>query len=154
MSSNYGMRYHPTLHYYRLHNGVDIGVPIGTNVYASAAGIVSKITRVANPNKKNSSCGGNMVYIKHRVNGKEYTTVYMHLHTIKVSLNDFVTLNTVIGTSGGGESYDYCTTGPHLHLEITSCDWNRGGGCTWAVYQQSTINPYRYINFPSYWNNR
>ncbi len=135
MSSNYGMRYHPTLHYYRMHNGVDIGVPTGTSVYASAAGIVSKITRVSNPNKKNSSCGGNMVYIKHRVNGKEYTTVYMHLHTIKVSLNDYVTLNTIIGTSGGGESYDYCTTGPHLHFGI--------------MYGSSYTDPRNYVNFPA-----
>lgn len=135
ITSNYGLRYHPTLHYYRMHQGIDIGVSMGTKVYASAAGIVSKIVRVANPNKKNSSCGGNVVYVKHRVNGKEYTTVYMHLHTIKVSLNDFVTLGTVVGLSGGGESYDYCTTGPHLHFGI--------------MYGSSYVNPRNYVNFPA-----
>ena len=134
ITSEYGMRLHPTLGYYRMHNGVDIGVSMGTNVYASAAGIVSKITRVANPNKANSSCGGNMVYVKHRIDGKEYTTVYMHLHTIKVSLNDFVTLDTVIGTSGGGESYDRCTTGPHLHFGVQASG--------------SYVNPRNYIEFP------
>lgn len=134
ITSEYGMRLHPTLGYYRMHQGVDIGVSMGTKVYASAAGIVSKITKVKDPNKKNSSCGGNMVYVKHRIDGKEYTTVYMHLHTISVSLNDFVTMDTVIGTSGGGESYDYCTTGPHLHFGVT--------------YGSSYVNPRNYIDFP------
>ena len=135
VTSEYGLRYHPTLHYYKMHEGIDIGVSMGTKVYASAAGIVSKITRVANPNKPNSSCGGNKVYIKHRINGKEYTTVYMHLHTINVSLNDYVTLSTVIGTSGGGESYDYCTTGPHLHFGVQ--------------YGGNYVNPRNYVKFPS-----
>ncbi len=135
VTSEYGMRYHPTLHYYRLHNGIDIGVPTNTPVYASAAGIVSKIVRVANPNKKNSSCGGNAVYVKHRVGGKEYTTVYMHLHSISVKLNDFVTMATVVGKSGGGESYDYCTTGPHLHFSI--------------MKGSSYVNPRNYVSFPA-----
>ena len=135
ITSNYGLRYHPTLHYYRLHNGIDIGTPTNTPVYASAAGIVSKITRVANPNKKNSSCGGNVVYVKHRVKGKEYTTVYMHLHSISVKLNDFVTIATEVGKSGGGESYDYCTTGPHLHFGM--------------MQGSSYVNPRNYVSFPS-----
>lgn len=135
VTSEYGMRLHPTLHYYKMHYGVDIAVPMNTKVYASAAGIVSKITRVSNPNKKNSSCGGNMVYVKHRIDGKEYTTVYMHLHSINVKLNEYVTLNTIIGYSGGGESYDYCTTGPHLHF---------------GVYKGSTyVNPRNYVKFPA-----
>ena len=134
ITSEYGLRLHPTLHYYRMHNGVDIGVAMNTKVYAAAAGIVSKIVRVANPNKKNSSCGGNMVYVKHRIKGKEYTTVYMHLHSISVKQNDFVTSATVIGRSGGGESYDYCTTGPHLHFGV--------------MKGSSYVNPRNYVNFP------
>lgn len=135
ITSEYGLRFHPTQHVYKMHNGVDIGVPMNTKVYASAAGIVSKITRVANPNKKNSSCGGNMVYVKHRIDGQEYTTVYMHLHTISVSLNDYVTLNSIIGYSGGGESYDYCTTGPHLHFGV--------------MKGSSYVNPRNYVSFPA-----
>ena len=135
VTSEYGLRFHPTLHYYRMHNGIDIGVPMNTDVYASAAGIVSKIVRVANPKKKNSSCGGNMVYIKHRIKGKEYTTVYMHLHSIKVKLNDYVTMSTVVGKSGGGESYDYCTTGPHLHFGV--------------MKSGNYVNPRNYVKFPA-----
>ncbi len=134
ITSEYGMRLHPTLGYYRMHNGVDIGVPMNTPVYASAAGIVSKIVRVKNPNKRNSSCGGNMVYVKHRIKGKEYTTVYMHLHSINVKLQDFVTTGSIIGKSGGGESYDYCTTGPHLHFGV--------------MKGSNYVNPRNYVNFP------
>lgn len=140
ITSNYGMRYHPTLHYYRMHNGVDIGASMNTKVYAAAAGIVSKITKVKNPNKKNSSCGGNVVYVKHRIKGKEYTTVYMHLHSISVKLNDFVTTATVVGKSGGGESYDYCTTGPHLHFGV--------------MKGSSYVNPKNYVSLPSRWTTR
>lgn len=135
ITSEYGLRYHPTLHYYRMHNGIDIGTAMNTTVYSAAAGIVSKIVTVANPNKRNSSCGGNKVYVKHRVNGKEYTSVYMHLHSISVKLNQYVTITSVIGKSGGGESYDYCTTGPHLHFGIM-----KG-----SAYQ----NPRNYVSFPA-----
>ena len=131
VTSNFGMRYHPTLHYYRMHNGIDLGVSMGTKVYASAAGVVSKIT-------KKSSCGGNMVWVRHTVNGKYYRTVYQHLHTICVSVGQVVTLNSVIGTSGGGESYDRCSTGPHLHFGILT-------GWTGSNY----VNPRNYINFPA-----
>ncbi len=135
ITSEYGLRYHPTLHYYRLHNGIDIGVSMNTNVYAAAAGVVSKVVRVSSPNVANSSCGGNMVYIKHRINGKEYTSVYMHLHSISVKEQDFVTASTVIGKSGGGESYDRCTTGPHLHFGI--------------MKGSNYENPRNYVNFPA-----
>lgn len=131
ITSNYGWRYHPTLHYYRMHNGMDIGVGMGTNVYASAAGVVNKIVR-------KSSCGGNMVYIQHNVDGKRYRTVYMHLHTVKVKVGSVVTMMSVIGTSGGGESYDNCSTGPHLHFGIMT-NWFNG----------EYVNPRNYVSFPA-----
>jgi len=112
VTSKYGYRYHPTLHYYRLHSGIDIGGnPTGTKVFAAAAGRVNKIVH-------KSSCGGNMVYIQHTLKGKQYRTVYMHLHTIKVKVGQTVDIYTQIGTVGGGESYDNCSTGAHLHLSV------------------------------------
>lgn len=128
VTSEYGMRFHPTLHYYRMHNGIDLGVSMGTKVYASAAGVVYKIT-------KKSSCGGNMVWIRHNIKGTEYQSVYQHLHTINVKLGQFVTIQTVVGTSGGGESYDRCSTGPHLHFGI--------------MKKGSYVNPRNYIEFPA-----
>ena len=132
VSSLYGMRYHPTKHYYTMHNGVDIGGnSMGTKVYSAAAGKVNKVV-----NK--SSCGGNMVYIQHTVNGKQYRTVYMHLHSINVKVGDIVTANTQIGTVGGGESYDRCSTGPHLHFGLLK---------GWEGY--TYYDPRNYVNLPN-----
>ena len=135
VTSEFGMRYHPTQRVWKLHSGMDLGVPTGTNVYPAANGVVTKIARVKNPDKKNSSCGGNKIYIKHLVNGKEYVTVYMHVHTIKVNLGDYVNINTVIAGSGGGESYDRCTTGPHLHFSV--------------MKGNSYLEPRNYVKFPA-----
>ena len=118
MSSEFGMRFHPTKHKWLLHAGLDIGTPTNTKVYASAAGLVSRIVKVAHPEIAGSSCGGNAVYVKHIIKGKEITTVYRHLHSISVKEGDYVTMSSIVGLSCGGESYDYCTTGPHLHFEI------------------------------------
>ncbi len=132
MSSMYGMRYHPTRHVWTMHNGVDIaGNKMGTKVYAAASGKVNKIVR-------RSSCGGNMVYIQHTIKGKHYRTVYMHLHSIKVKLGQIVTASTVIGTVGGGESYDRCTTGPHLHFGLLK---------GWDGY--TYYNPKNYVDLPN-----
>ena len=40
-----------------------------------------------------------------------------------------------IGLSGGGESYDPCTTGPHLHFAIQNSSGNY-------------VDPRDYVNFP------
>ena len=61
----------------------------------------------------------------------------MHLHAVKVKIGDVVTINTIIGTVGGGESYDGCSTGPHLHFGIMK-------GWTGYTY----YNPRSYISFP------
>ena len=54
---------------------------------------------------------------------------------VKVNLGDYVTVNTVIAGSGGGESYDYCTTGPHLHFSI--------------MKGKSYLQPRNYVSFPA-----
>ena len=132
MTSNYGM-YDPWDNgRWRMHNGVDIGGnPVGTNVYASAAGKVNKIV-------KKAYCGGNIVYIQHTIDGKKLRTLYMHLHSIKVKVGDIVTANTIIGTVGGNESYEHCSTGAHLHFGVMK-GWE---GTTY-------YNPRNYVHFPA-----
>ena len=132
ITSNYGM-YDPWNNgSWRMHNGMDIGGnAVGTNVYASAAGKVNRIV-------VKSSCGGNIVYIQHTINGKKLRSLYMHLHTVKVKVGDIVTANTIVGTVGGNESYEKCSTGAHLHFGIMK-GWE---GTTY-------YNPRNYVKFPS-----
>lgn len=98
-------------------------------------------------------CNGRalVVKIRHNIGGKYIYSTYAHLRSFgSISEGQIVTPFTIIGYMGTTG----CSTGPHLHLELTSCDWNYGGGCTWKTYQKSTINPTKYVNFPSRWNNR
>lgn len=137
ISSEWGYRTCP-IHGKELHSGIDIAVALGTPVYAAASGTVVGIT-------KKSSCGGNIVTIRHNIKGKIYRTRYMHLATINVKMGQDVLVTTKIGTSGGGGytlrrngGWDTCSTGAHLHFMILP-------GSTGS----STINPRGMITFPS-----
>ncbi|MFM6932579.1 MAG: peptidoglycan DD-metalloendopeptidase family protein [Novosphingobium sp.] len=106
ISSHFGMRFHPTLHYTRLHGGIDLAAPIGTPIYAASAGTIT----TARP----SGCAGNMVMIKHD-NGWE--THYFHL--VKYAPDVQVGLRVEQGHLLGGVGMTGgCVTGPHLHYEI------------------------------------
>lgn len=95
--------------------------------------------------------GALVIKIRHNVNGTYIYSTYAHMRAWYVSVGQYVTSSTMLGLMGSTGN----STGPHLHLEITSCDWkSEGGGCTWKQYQKSTINPSRYVNFPSRWSNR
>lgn len=108
---------------YSFHNGIDIGVAEGTPVYAAAAGKVSGIVN-------RYRCGGNKVYIDVTVDGKKYTTFYLHLLKYNVKVGDIVTQNTIIGYSGGWSTakenggYDECTYGAHLHYGVQNGWYN------------------------------
>lgn len=106
ITSKFGMRFHPVLHYTRLHGGVDFAAPIGTPIYAAAAGTVTS----ASPSK----CAGNMVIIQH---DKGMETRYFHLSRYADGLHpgEAVAQGFTIGYVG---TTGTCTTGPHLHYEI------------------------------------
>ena len=95
------------------HDGVDIGVPIGTPVYAAASGevIKSKYYLTGNYSGGYSDGYGNYVMIYHG----DYTTLYAHMQYKKVvSVGQYVKKGDIIGyTASTGNS-----TGPHLHFEI------------------------------------
>lgn len=97
--------------------------------------------------------GALVVKIRHNINGKYIYSTYAHMSevysNIRVGMN--ITAFTPIGKMGSTG----WSTGPHLHLEMTTCDWNRGGGCSsYTQYTKNTINPTRYVYFPNSWNNR
>lgn len=132
ISSNFGYRY--VLGRTSFHSGIDIALSEGNNVYASAAGYVSK--KVIK-----SSCGGNKLYIQHNIDGVKYTTVYMHLSSFNVNVGDIVNLNTIIAKSGGRKgTYDACTTGAHLHFGILK---------GWTTSSSNAKNPRDFVNFPN-----
>jgi len=92
------------------HNGLDIGAPIGTLVYAAEDGIVEAVDN----NDKNyyrKYQYGKYVLIKHNNN---MATLYAHLSKQVVGAGDVVKRGDLIGYSGN-TGY---STGPHLHFGV------------------------------------
>lgn len=116
------------------HRGIDLGVarisstPLNTPILAAAAGKVSAV--------KWLSGGGNTVFINHNVNGQTFTTAYLHLNAVYVSVGQTVTKETVIGGMGatGG---DYAV---HLHFSLMY-------GITASISE--SLNPRQFVNFPA-----
>lgn len=86
-----------------LHNGIDYGIPIGTDVFACADGkVVLAENRIST---------GNSIVIEHFPG---LYSLYYHLDSLAVTENQIIEAKSLIGKSG-------CTgvaTGPHLHWEI------------------------------------
>jgi murein DD-endopeptidase MepM/ murein hydrolase activator NlpD len=105
MTSPFGMRYHPILHFYRMHTGVDWGAPIGTPIFAAGNGVIIKAGWDAGY--------GRRVEIQH-ANG--YVTTYNHMSGFARGTVEgaHVTQGQVIGYLGDSG----LATGPHLHYEV------------------------------------
>lgn len=120
------------------HMGIDLSNENKTiEIYPIASGVVFA--------KYHDDYGALVLKIKHNVNGRYIYSTYAHLSNWYVNEGQYVTPDTVIGRMGN-TGYSF---GAHLHLEVTTCDWHAGGGCSWSVYQQSTINPRQYVGFPA-----
>lgn len=102
ITSRFAYRYHPITHIYKLHTGVDIGVPSGTPIHAAADGTVMQ----AQYNK----AYGYMVVIYH---GNGVSTLYGHNSRLLVHAGQEVRRGQLIAMSG---STGY-STGPHCHFE-------------------------------------
>lgn len=131
------------------HNGMDIGVPIGTSIGASLEGTV-----LATGNTDlipGCYSFGKWVMVKHP-NG--LATLYAHLSQIQVSGGQSVTTGQLLGYSG---TTGY-STGPHLHygvyasagVQITTLAAARGATspCAGAVIPIAPTNAY--LNPSSY----
>ena len=103
ITSPFGYRYHPILHVYKLHTGVDIGAPYGASVRAAASGVVVHASWLG--------AYGNGIIIAH---GDGLATLYGHLSHIGVSVGQEVHAGQVIGRVGATG----LATGPHLHFEV------------------------------------
>jgi len=92
------------------HNGLDFGIPLGTPVYAAAAGTVTRADM-------DSTGYGLHVRIQHKHPDSEVDdclTLYGHLQSLAVKAGQSVKAGQVIGESGNTGN----STGPHLHFEI------------------------------------
>ena len=156
ITSYFGYRIDPIRGSYKFHSGTDIGGNAeGTNVYATANGVVGMI--IDNTSKK--ICGGRQVYIYHTINGKKYTSGYMHLLDINVKVGDKVTSETVIGHVGGGrktQSWESCSTGAHLHFML-GYGWYGSTYSSYSTWISNLFDAKKTLNLPNkytYWYSR
>ena len=104
LSSKFGKRIDPFTEKLTNHPGIDICVPEGTPVYASAAGRVKSI--------RNRETGyGRFIIIDH---GFGFETIYAHLSKVQVREGQIVKRWDIIGLSGNSGR----STAPHLHYGV------------------------------------
>lgn len=105
-TSDYGMRLHPILQYWRLHAGVDLRTWCNTPVYAGASGTVQWAYY--------REGYGNQVMVNHGYwNGKSLMSSYNHLTSLAVSGGQEVRQGQLVGYSGNTGISAAC----HLHFE-------------------------------------
>jgi murein DD-endopeptidase MepM/ murein hydrolase activator NlpD len=103
LTSGFGMRQNPVTGNMRVHQGLDLAAPMGTEVYAAGDGVVTEVG--------DDPVYGNYIVIKH---GGGWASLYGHLQRVGAVLQSSVKSGMVIGWVGStGQS-----TGPHLHFEL------------------------------------
>jgi len=117
LTSGFGYRTHPISGERRFHNGIDLALPMGTRLYAAAAGRVLIVGY-------DPRGFGHFVVLWH---GGGYATLYAHNDRNLVAEGQPVCVDTVIALSGNSGS----STGPHLHFEV--------------IRDGRPVNPARYL---------
>ncbi|MEV7972771.1 peptidoglycan DD-metalloendopeptidase family protein [Cellulomonas sp. NPDC089187] len=107
VTSEYGMRLHPILGYYRLHAGIDLRTYCGTPIYAAKAGTVQWA--------QYRNGFGNQVMVDHGLyNGSSLMTSYNHMTSFVVGGGQSVSQGQLLGYSGNTGTSAAC----HLHFEV------------------------------------
>jgi murein DD-endopeptidase MepM/ murein hydrolase activator NlpD len=103
LASPFGLRNDPLGGGAGFHPGMDLAATSGTQIHASAEGVV--VTA--------GDCGGygNCVVIDH---GNSIATLYGHQSQVLVSVGEHVDAGQVVGLVGSTGM----STGPHLHFEV------------------------------------
>lgn len=102
ITSTFGMRFHPILHYARMHKGIDFGAHYGMPIAAAAEGQVIQAGWAGGY--------GQQVRIAH---GNGLVTSYSHMSRMAVAPGTLVHQGQLIGFVGSTG----LSTGPHLHFE-------------------------------------
>jgi murein DD-endopeptidase MepM/ murein hydrolase activator NlpD len=103
ITSYFGYRYHPILHFTRFHAGVDFGASWGSPIVAAADGIVAAAGWAGGY--------GRQVRISH---SGGLVTSYSHMSGIVAQPGTLVHAGQLIGYVGSSG----LSTGPHLHYEV------------------------------------
>jgi hypothetical protein len=106
-TSGFGYRIHPIYKTRKMHAGIDFAGPIGTPIYATGNGKVSKVG--------SESGYGKHVIIDH---GYSYKTHYAHLSAYTVKRGQKVKRGDIIGFLGNSGR----SSGPHCHYEVLKND--------------------------------
>jgi murein DD-endopeptidase MepM/ murein hydrolase activator NlpD len=101
--AGFGMRFHPILKIWRMHEGMDFFGSKGTEIYASANGRVKDV--------RFSKTFGNVIEIDH---GYEILTLYAHLSKTLVRKGQEIARGQLIGEMGSTG----LSSGNHLHYEV------------------------------------
>lgn len=104
ISSYYGYREHPITGEYKMHTGIDIPAPGGSNILAAADGTVIKT-------EYDEDGYGNYLIVYH---GDGISTLYAHSCKLIAKVGDTVKRGQVIALVGTTGS----STGNHLHFEV------------------------------------
>jgi len=121
LTSRFGWRTDPINSKRAYHRGVDIRGQMGTDIKATAAGVVIK--------QRYDKGDGHFLLIDH---GNGFRTKYAHLKKSLVQKGDAVQRDQVIGLVGNSGR----STGPHVHYEIH--------------YNDKIVNPTRFVKIAKY----
>jgi murein DD-endopeptidase MepM/ murein hydrolase activator NlpD len=103
ITSYFGYRYHPILHFTRFHAGLDIGASWGSPIVAAADGQVAA-----------AGWGGGYGREVQIAHGGGITSVYGHMSEVVAQAGTYVRRGQLIGYVGSSG----LSTGPHLHFEV------------------------------------
>lgn len=134
ITSRFSMRrFHPILHIYRPHTGVDYAAPIGTPVMSIGDGTVIA--------KGYSVGSGNYVKIRHN---STYTTAYNHFSRFgkDIAVGRRVSQGQIIGYVG---KTGYAT-GPHLDFRV----WKNGSPVNPLTVKSPPVEPLRSENMAAF----
>ncbi|HSK33720.1 MAG TPA: M23 family metallopeptidase, partial [Propionicimonas sp.] len=106
--SPFGLRYHPILHYWRMHWGTDFGAACGEPIRAMANG------KVVSAGWTSYGFGNYTIISYGRVKGASVASGYAHQSKVIVHAGQKVKQGQVVGYVGTTG----LSTGCHLHLQI------------------------------------